>query len=101
MATILQGVENLYEIDTSRAVLDRASALSGVRYGADQQSDVRRAWWPDHARTAVMLVATASRPATRAWLRAAPHLRRTVRSMKLLGAGDPRCPRWSRRPSRR
>ncbi len=34
MATILQGVENLYEIDISRPVLDRAAELTGTRYGS-------------------------------------------------------------------
>ena len=34
MATILQGVDNLYEIDISRPVLDRAAELTGMRYGA-------------------------------------------------------------------
>src|SRR6185369_13032587 len=41
MAAVLQGVDNLYEIDTSRAILDRAAELTGVRYGADHTSDVR------------------------------------------------------------
>ncbi len=35
VATVLQGVDNLYEIDTSRAILDRAAELTGVRYGQD------------------------------------------------------------------
>ena len=33
MATLLQGVDNLYEIDQTRPVLDRAAALSGKTYG--------------------------------------------------------------------
>src|SRR2546421_10036003 len=33
LAAILQGVDNLYEIDTSRAILDKAAAISGVTYG--------------------------------------------------------------------
>ena len=34
MATLLQGVDNLYEIDQTRPVLDRAAALTGKAYGA-------------------------------------------------------------------
>ena len=41
VAAVLQGVDNLYEIDTSRAILDRAAELTGVRYGADHDADVR------------------------------------------------------------
>src|SRR5207247_10481301 len=34
MATLMQGVDNLYEIDETRPVLDRAAALAGKVYGA-------------------------------------------------------------------
>jgi alanyl-tRNA synthetase len=90
MATILQGVENLYEIDTSRAILDRASALTGARYGSDRDADVRLRVVADHARTAVMLVGDGVTPGNEGRgyvLRRI--LRRTVRSMRLLGAQDP------------
>ena len=40
-AAILQGVDNIYEIDTTRHILDRATELSGSRYGADHTDDVR------------------------------------------------------------
>jgi alanyl-tRNA synthetase len=90
MATVLQGVDNLYEIDTSRAILDRAGELSGVRYGADGGNDVRLRVVADHARTAVMLIGDGVTPGNEGRgyvLRRI--LRRTVRSMRLLGAGDP------------
>ena len=57
MATILQGVDNLYEIDISRPVLDRAAELSGKRYGADTATDVSLRVVADHMRTGAMLVA--------------------------------------------
>ena len=34
MATLLQGVDNLYEIDETRPILDRAAELAGKTYGA-------------------------------------------------------------------
>src|SRR3954471_4773273 len=40
LATILQGVDNLYEIDTTRLILDRASELTGRRYGENHDADV-------------------------------------------------------------
>ncbi len=90
VATVLQGVDNLYEIDTSWAILDRAAALTGVRYGADEAADVRLRVVADHARTAVMVIGDGVRPGNEGRdyvLRRI--LRRTVRSMRLLGAGDP------------
>ena len=90
MATVLQGVDNLYEIDTSRAILDRASALTGVRYGADHASDVRLRVVSDHVRTAVMLIGDGITPSNEGRgyvLRRI--MRRAVRSMRLLGAQDP------------
>jgi alanyl-tRNA synthetase len=90
VATVLQGVDNLYEIDTSRAILDRAAELTGVRYGAAPDADVRLRVVADHARTAVMLIGDGVTPSNEGRgyvLRRI--LRRTVRSMRLLGAADP------------
>ena len=90
VATVLQGVDNLYEIDTSRAILDRAAQLTGTRYGADSEADVRLRVVADHARTAVMLLGDGIRPGNEGRdyvLRRI--LRRTVRAMRLLGAGEP------------
>ncbi len=41
IAALLQDVDNIYEIDTSRLILDRASELSGHGYGVDHLDDVR------------------------------------------------------------
>ncbi|MDP9498171.1 MAG: alanine--tRNA ligase, partial [Actinomycetota bacterium] len=90
VATLLQGVDNLYEIDTSRAILDRAAGLTGTRYGADPTADVRLRVVTDHARTAVMLIGDGVTPGNEGRgyvLRRI--LRRTVRAMRLLGAQEP------------
>ena len=90
MATLLQGVENLYEIDTTRHILDRAALLSGVRYGAAQDSDVRLRVVADHARTAVLLIGDGVVPGNEGRgyvLRRI--MRRTTRAMRLMGAHDP------------
>ncbi|MGK5558366.1 hypothetical protein ACSNOI_42875 [Actinomadura kijaniata] len=34
MTALLQGVDNIYEIDEVRPILDRAAELTGRRYGA-------------------------------------------------------------------
>ncbi|MER8266957.1 alanine--tRNA ligase [Streptomyces griseus] len=90
MATLLQGVDNLYEIDETRPVLQRAADLAGVRYGADPEADVRLRVVADHVRTALMLLADGTTPGNEGRgyvLRRI--LRRAVRSMRLLGYEDP------------
>jgi alanyl-tRNA synthetase len=57
MAALLQGVDNIYEIDTMWQVLERAAELTEQRYGVDDRSDVALRVVTDHVRTAVMLVA--------------------------------------------
>jgi alanyl-tRNA synthetase len=89
MAALLQGVDNIYEIDTSRLILDRASALSGARYGADHDNDVRLRVVADHARTCAFLVADGVLPGNEGRgyvLRRI--MRRVIRNMRILGAGD-------------
>ncbi|MFE9011467.1 alanine--tRNA ligase [Streptomyces cyaneofuscatus] len=89
MATLLQGVDNLYEIDETRPVLQRAADLAGIRYGADPEADVRLRVVADHVRTALMLLADGTAPGNEGRgyvLRRI--LRRAVRSMRLLGYED-------------
>jgi alanyl-tRNA synthetase len=86
VAFIKQDVENLYEIDQVRPVLDLASALSGRRYGAVHDDDVRMRVVADHVRSALMLMSDGVTPSNEGRgyvLRRL--LRRTVRSMRLLG----------------
>lgn len=89
-AAILQGVENIYEIDTTAMVLSRASELTGVRYGADHSSDVMLRVVADHARTAVMLIGDGVTPGNegRGYV-LRRMMRRTTRNMRLLGAHEP------------
>ena len=65
MAAILQGVDNIYEIDTMWKVLDRAAELTEQKYGRDHRSDVALRVVADHVRTAVMLVADGVLPVQR------------------------------------
>lgn len=89
-ATLLQGVENLYEIDTTRQILDVASNLTGVKYGADQRSDVFLRVIADHARTSAMLIGDGVTPGNegRGYV-LRRMMRRTIRNMRLLGSMDP------------
>ncbi|MEU7372332.1 alanine--tRNA ligase [Streptomyces albidoflavus] len=90
LAMILQDVRNLYEIDTSRIVIDKATELTGVRYGADQASDVSLRVVTDHMRTSVMLIGDGVTPGNEGRgyvLRRI--MRRAIRNMRLLGATGP------------
>ncbi|MFF0713970.1 alanine--tRNA ligase [Streptomyces bauhiniae] len=90
MATLLQGVDNLYEIDETRPILDRAARLADIRYGADATADVRLRVVADHVRTGLMLLADGTTPGNEGRgyvLRRI--LRRAVRAMRQLGYEEP------------
>src|SRR3954471_6828044 len=57
MAYLLQGVDNLYEIDEVFPVLERAAELTGRRYGVDEPADVRLRVVADHVRSGLMIMA--------------------------------------------
>ncbi len=86
VAFLKQGVENLYEIDQVRPVLDRAAELSGRRYGADPEDDVRMRVVADHVRSSLMLMSDGVTPSNegRGYI-LRRLLRRSVRAMRLLG----------------
>lgn len=86
VAFLKQGVENMYEIDQVRPVLDRAAQLSGRRYGADHDDDVRMRVIADHVRSSLMLIADGVTPSNegRGYI-LRRLLRRSVRAMRLLG----------------
>ena len=90
MAALLQGVENIYEIDTTMQILSRASELSGVKYGKSEKSDVSLRVIADHARTAAMLIGDGVTPGNegRGYV-LRRMMRRTIRNMRLLGSNDP------------
>ncbi|GAA4531004.1 MULTISPECIES: alanine--tRNA ligase [Nonomuraea] len=91
MAAILQGVDNIYEIDTTYKILDKAAELTGTAYGRDPRTDVSLRVIADHVRAGTMLVADGVMPGNEGRgyvLRRL--LRRTVRNLRLLGSGDRR-----------
>ena len=90
MAALLQGVENIYEIDTTMQILSKASQLSGVKYGKNEKSDVSLRVIADHARTAAMLIGDGVTPGNegRGYV-LRRMMRRTIRNMRLLGTNDP------------
>ena len=89
-AALLQGVENIYEIDTTMQILQRAMDLSGVKYGANERSDISLRVIADHARTSAMLIGDGVTPGNegRGYV-LRRMMRRTIRNMRLLGTNDP------------
>ncbi|HZZ97031.1 MAG TPA: alanine--tRNA ligase [Jatrophihabitantaceae bacterium] len=101
VATLLQGVDNLYEIDQTRPILARAAELAGKEYGArsghaayeSHPDDVALRVIADHVRSALMLIGDGVTPGNEGRgyvLRRI--LRRAVRSMRQLGYDEPSFP---------
>ncbi|MGW3568781.1 alanine--tRNA ligase [Streptomyces sp. NPDC000941] len=89
LAMILQGVHNMYETDNLRAVIDKATELTGVGYGAGHDSDVSLRVVADHMRTSVMLIGDGVTPGNEGRgyvLRRI--MRRAIRNMRILGATE-------------
>ena len=101
LASILQGVDNMYEIDEVYPVLDKAADLAGKRYGVtggqtaaeSHPDDVRLRVVADHIRSSLMLIGDGVTPGNegRGYV-LRRMLRRAVRSMRLLGVEDPCLP---------
>ena len=86
VAFIKQGVQNMYEIDQVRPVLDRAAGLAGKQYGDNSEDDVRLRVIADHVRSGLMLICDGVTPSNegRGYI-LRRLLRRVILSMRLLG----------------
>jgi alanyl-tRNA synthetase len=93
VAYLMQGVDNMYEIDEVAPVLRRAADLAGITYGRDQAADVRLRVVADHVRSGLMLIGDGVTPGNegRGYI-LRRLLRRAVRSMKLLGIDEATLP---------
>jgi alanyl-tRNA synthetase len=90
VAFLKQGVENMYEIDQVRPVLDAAARLAQKQYGEVHADDVRLRIIADHVRSGLMLVADGVTPSNegRGYI-LRRLLRRVILSMRLLGVEQP------------
>ena len=101
IASVLQGVDNLYEIDEVYPVLEKAAELTGKRYGANSAQDAAHSHpddvllrvVADHIRSSLMLIGDGITPGNegRGYV-LRRMLRRAVRSMRLLGFDEPCLP---------
>ena len=88
LACVLQGVDNLFEVDTVRRILDTVCSIAGKTYGDDKKNDVSIRVITDHIRSATFMIADGVIPSNEGRgyvLRRI--LRRACRHGKLLGIG--------------
>jgi alanyl-tRNA synthetase len=91
VALVLQGVDNVYETDLLRPVIDAVAAVAPRGYGVgNHDDDVRYRIIADHSRTAAILIGDGVSPGNdgRGYV-LRRLLRRIIRAAKLLGIDTP------------
>ena len=86
LACVMQGVDNMFEVDTIRKILDAVCAIAGKKYGDDAKNDVSIRVITDHIRSATFMISDGVIPSNEGRgyvLRRI--LRRACRHGKLLG----------------
>ncbi len=86
LACVMQGVNNMFEVDTIRKVLDNVCAIAGKEYGLDKNTDISIRVITDHIRSATFMISDGVIPSNEGRgyvLRRI--LRRACRHGKLLG----------------
>ena len=86
LACVMQGVDNLFEVDTVRKILDTVCEISGKKYGDSDKDDVSIRVITDHIRSATFMICDGVIPSNEGRgyvLRRI--LRRAARHGKLLG----------------
>ena len=90
LACVMQGVDNMFEVDTIRKVIDNVCAISGKTYGADANNDISIRVITDHSRSAMFMISDGVIPSNEGRgyvLRRI--IRRACRHGKLLGIDHP------------
>ncbi len=86
LACVMQGVDNLFEVDTVRKILDTVCEVAGKKYGDDKANDISIRIITDHIRSATFMICDGVIPSNEGRgyvLRRI--LRRAARNAKLLG----------------
>ena len=86
LACVMQGVDNMFEVDTIRKVLDTVCSIAGKEYGIDKNTDISIRVVTDHIRSATFMISDGVIPSNEGRgyvLRRI--LRRACRHGKLLG----------------
>lgn len=86
LACVMQGVDNMFEVDSIRGTLDRVVEISGKKYGGSDKDDISIRVITDHIRSATFMISDGVTPSNEGRgyvLRRI--LRRAARHGKLLG----------------
>jgi len=90
LACVMQGVDNMFEVDSIRAVIDKVCEISGKKYGDDKDNDISIRVITDHTRSAMFMICDGVIPSNEGRgyvLRRI--IRRACRHGKLLGINRP------------
>ena len=90
LACVMQGVDNMFEVDTIKNIINKVSAISGKKYGEDKATDISIRAITDHARAATFMISDGINPSNEGRgyvLRRI--IRRAVRHGKLIGINKP------------
>ncbi len=90
LACVMQGVDNMFLVDTNRAILDKVCEISQKNYGSDKNSDISIRVCTDHIKSAMFMIADGVIPSNEGRgyvLRRI--IRRALRHAKLLGIDRP------------
>lgn len=89
IATIMQGVNSIFEVDTIKNIIEEVSSLSGVKYGENSKTDISIRIITDHVRSITFLISDGVLPSNEGRgyvLRRL--LRRAARHGKILGLNE-------------
>ena len=90
LACVMQGVDNMFEVDTIRNILNRVCEISGKEYGKDDSTDISIRAVTDHIRASVFMISDGIIPSNEGRgyvLRRI--IRRAARHGKLIGINKP------------
>lgn len=90
LACIMQGVDNLFEVDTVQNIMKKISEIAGVKYHDDEKKDVSLRVITDHIRSSVFMIGDGVIPSNSGRGYVLRRLiRRACRHGRLLGVTDP------------
>ncbi len=90
LACVMQGVDNLFLVDTVQNIMKHISEITGVEYGKDAKSDISLRVITDHIRSTTFMIGDGVMPSNEGKgyvLRRL--LRRAARHGRLLGYHEP------------
>ena len=90
LACIMQGVDNIFEVDTVQNTMNKISEISGVKYHEDEKNDISLRVITDHVRSSTFMIGDGVIPSNNGRGYVLRRLiRRACRHGRLLGVTEP------------